>query len=390
MRKPAGIKGVPLSRLAFVAALAMASASCTASYFIVGPEGFSGLATDLSRRIEGAGGLVPARSADRADLVLYLHGYWSGRVPGGTGSPVLSREAWVPTREARTGAGGGSAWTTSGARLEECLSGTVPIMPLERVAPPLLAMPVDGLRIGKAGYPLWREAAAAAVPAGTRGRRAMPALDALLSAMEAEALQAAERVSGSLVWIAAMGDLMPGRGIDARLLADGPSSVFSAEVLRVLGEADLAIANLEGALTLRGRAAVKTFTFRSPPAVAEALSAAGLDAFLLANNHALDWGATGLYDTLEALTGAGLGYAGAGRTIEDAARPFLATVKGRPVAVWGAAAFPREGNGWDGAAAAAGPDSPGIFWLDAPGMARLASGFREDVLDLVMIHAGTE
>lgn len=56
----------------------------------------------------------------------------------------------------------------------------------------------------------------------------------------------------------------------------------------------------------------KSFTFYSPPELAELLSWAGFDYAALGNNHTWDYQAQGLVPTLEALENAGLDYSGAG------------------------------------------------------------------------------
>ena len=57
------------------------------------------------------------------------------------------------------------------------------------------------------------------------------------------------------------------------------------------------------------------------PANAPVLSAAGIDAVSLANNHTLDWGRAGLIETLDVLQQQGIAAAGAGQLAEDAAAP---------------------------------------------------------------------
>jgi len=55
----------------------------------------------------------------------------------------------------------------------------------------------------------------------------------------------------------------------------------------------------------------------------------------LANNHALDYGTTGLSETLEHLDGGGIAHAGAGRDLAEAVRPALFDAGGVPVGVIG-------------------------------------------------------
>lgn len=86
---------------------------------------------------------------------------------------------------------------------------------------------------------------------------------------------------------------------------------------------DLRIVNVETTITSRGEPARgKGIHYRMHPANIGCLTAARLDACMLANNHILDFGATGLADTLHALAEAGLPAVGAGRTRAEAARPL--------------------------------------------------------------------
>lgn len=118
----------------------------------------------------------------------------------------------------------------------------------------------------------------------------------------------------------------------ATRLATEPSTVL-AEVAPVLQAADLAVVNLETALTDRGRPESKRFTFRAPSSALVALSGAGIDVASMANNHGLDYGAEGLSDTLAARREAPLGVVGIGATAADALAPFRTTINGWRISV---------------------------------------------------------
>lgn len=109
-----------------------------------------------------------------------------------------------------------------------------------------------------------------------------------------------------------------------------------ARVLPALDTSDLAIVNLETALTERGTIQAKSYTFRSPPEFSEVLKDAGIDVVSLANNHTLDFGTVGLLDTLENLDAAGVGRVGAGHTITEALTPFVVDRGGVRIAILGA------------------------------------------------------
>jgi poly-gamma-glutamate capsule biosynthesis protein CapA/YwtB (metallophosphatase superfamily) len=131
------------------------------------------------------------------------------------------------------------------------------------------------------------------------------------------------------------------------------------DVVAVANEADLFVLNLECCISARGErwpAAGKPFFFRAPPRAAELLAGMGVDCVTLANNHALDYGADALLDTLEHLDAAGVAWVGAGPD-EDAARAARTlTAPGARLTVIAASDHPRD--------FAAGPDRPGIAFVD--------------------------
>ena len=74
------------------------------------------------------------------------------------------------------------------------------------------------------------------------------------------------------------------------------------------------IVNLENAVTSRGTPwAGKVIHYRLHPANVGVLQVPALDCCVLANNHVLDWGHSGLQDTLNTLDGADILVAGAGK-----------------------------------------------------------------------------
>jgi poly-gamma-glutamate capsule biosynthesis protein CapA/YwtB (metallophosphatase superfamily) len=209
------------------------------------------------------------------------------------------------------------------------------------------------------------------------------------------------------------GDVMTGRGVDQILPRPGPpalreqvvtdarryvelaESVSGAvprpappqwpwgDALRLLdGEhPDVRIVNLETAVTGRGEyAAGKGIHYRMHPGNLPCLTAARLDVCALANNHVLDFGPTGLADTLDALRGAGIRTAGAGRDADEAWRPATVSLAGgHRVLVWSVGA-PSSGvyPQW---AAAGG--RPGVAYLPEVSVATA-----EALADRIAQHAG--
>ena len=185
-----------------------------------------------------------------------------------------------------------------------------------------------------------------------------------------------------VVTIAAVGDIMLAR--DLTTLMDAHGALYPFErVLPLLQNADLTIANMEGAFTERGAASAKLYTFRTPPRFAAGLPQAGIDAVSLGNNHSADFGPEGVQDTLAALDAAGVSHAGAGMNDAAARQPALLQAQGLRIAFLSYTDVMEN--------TFAGPDSAGVA-LATPDL--IAAGVRAaksqaDVV-IVALHSGVE
>ncbi len=88
-------------------------------------------------------------------------------------------------------------------------------------------------------------------------------------------------------------------------------SYFLENVKPIFEKDDLTIINLEGPLTVNGKAADKEFAFRGLPAYVEILKKGSVETVNLANNHTLDYGTIGYTDTQKVLKDNKIGYFGA-------------------------------------------------------------------------------
>ena len=152
---------------------------------------------------------------------------------------------------------------------------------------------------------------------------------------------------------------MLGRGVGEAVLAHGPESVFSPDVVAAVREADLVVCNLECCVSERGRPwpdPGKPFFFRAPPRAVEALTLLGVDCVTLANNHALDYGEEALLDTLEHLERAGIAWVGAGPDVARARAPVVLEARGFRLGVVAATDHPAD--------FAAAHDRPGVAFAD--------------------------
>ncbi|UCC84240.1 MAG: CapA family protein [Gemmatimonadota bacterium] len=212
----------------------------------------------------------------------------------------------------------------------------------------------------------------AAGPAPTRGADAAASPD---PKREREP----EAPSG-LITVFLGGDVMTGRGIDQVLPHPGAPRLFESHVraatryvelaeavsgpipkpadysyiwgdaLEVFDRAapDARVINLETSVTTSDEAwRGKGVHYRMHPANVPCIGAASIDCCVLANNHVLDWGTSGLEETLATLERAGIRTAGAGHDLGAAAAPAVLQLgaKGR-VLVFGFGALssgvPRE------------------------------------------------
>lgn len=140
--------------------------------------------------------------------------------------------------------------------------------------------------------------------------------------------------SGEPVTFAFGGDVMFETPINGYL--DDPSTIL-AGVAPALRSADIAMVNLETAVTDRGEpTAGKEYNFRAPPSAFTALLRGGVDVVTVANNHGMDFGVVGLRDTLRHAKRAGMPVVGGGMNERAAFRPWRTTVNGQRIAIIGA------------------------------------------------------
>ncbi|MHC4457943.1 MAG: CapA family protein [Planctomycetota bacterium] len=169
------------------------------------------------------------------------------------------------------------------------------------------------------------------------------------------------RTSGHIT-IFMVGDVMAGRGIDQVLpypsdpiihepyMKSATGYVKIAEAVNgpieqpvsfsyiwgdALGELDrvapdVRIINLETSITKSNDYwKNKGIHYRMHPQNIPSLTTAKIDVCSLANNHVLDWGYTGLRETLESLNKENINSAGAGRNSHEAMAPAVITINGK-------------------------------------------------------------
>ena len=181
----------------------------------------------------------------------------------------------------------------------------------------------------------------------------------------------------------------------AALLEDPPGL---GPMSRALADADVAMVNLESAITERGTLEAKElevpeerYYYRTSPAALDVLAAAGVDVVTMANNHGADYGPVGLADTLRAVRTGPVAVVGVGRDRRAAFTPYRVTVRGTDLAFLAADASFREGASsvWE-----AGPTTPGIAAARAARpralLAAVRAASRDADVVVVYLHWGQE
>lgn len=130
------------------------------------------------------------------------------------------------------------------------------------------------------------------------------------------------------------GDVYLGGGRVKEPASRGEETLLFGDFLDTVRESDLAITNLESPVTRGGTPIAKTGpALRADIQALSVLRKAGFGLVTLANNHIMDYGADGLDQTIHACQEDGLAYVGAGRSLEEARKPFIVTQNGVKVAI---------------------------------------------------------
>ncbi|WP_033349183.1 CapA family protein [Kitasatospora aureofaciens] len=228
----------------------------------------------------------------------------------------------------------------------------------------------------------------APAPAKSAPPAAAPASSAAPSGTAAPAPTkgGAPRPDGTIT-VAFAGDVHFEGRTQPRLTVQSPETALGP-LSRTLADADLSVLNLETAITGRGAPEPKTYTFRTTPKALSVLKDSGVDVVSMANNHAVDFGADGLVDTLAAKDSSPIPVLGVGHNAKEAYAPYVTTVRGVKVAVVAASQVEDITNQkWR-----AGADKPGIASaLDVPALVSAVQAAKQQApVVLVYLHWGEE
>lgn len=103
---------------------------------------------------------------------------------------------------------------------------------------------------------------------------------------------------------------------------EGVYGILSKEVVDIMNNADIMVANNEFTISDRGSPLNKQYTFRASPNRLNIYKEMGVDLVSIANNHIYDYGEEAFQDSLKYLKEYDIPYVGAGTNIEEAKRAF--------------------------------------------------------------------
>lgn len=200
-----------------------------------------------------------------------------------------------------------------------------------------------------------------------------------------------EKIGESPLFVAGVGDLMVGRGVQEILIYkdEGLTEVF-ADTLPVLQNSDFTIGNLEGAITYSKDILEKTYNFKFDKKVLSPLKKAGFDYFMLTNNHIFDYGLKGFLDSISALKESGIATSGVGKTYEEASEFYITEIKNQSLAIISIGDYPTERSGFDGSEYAATETEAGLLWKNDEIYEDIKALKEEGMLIIANVHTGNE
>ena len=109
----------------------------------------------------------------------------------------------------------------------------------------------------------------------------------------------------------------------------GINGILSEDILKIMTESDLMVANSEFTVSNRGSAMKgKMYTFRAKPERLSLYYDMGIDLVTLANNHVYDYGQDAFSDMLDAFDQYQIPHIGAGHNLDEAKEPYYFIING--------------------------------------------------------------
>jgi len=169
------------------------------------------------------------------------------------------------------------------------------------------------------------------------------------------------------------------------ILKDKPQKGIFSPIDHIFFASDAVVANLENPLTSQEKKVSGKCTLRGNPGWVEVMKEAGINLVSLANNHMMDYGPEGLFDTMHCLDSAGIRHVGAGKNREKAQAPLIVSIGNKKIA------FLARSSVIVSSPSYAGPSLSGVAFLDTGELidnVRRCTGVAD--LVIVLLHWGLE
>lgn len=129
------------------------------------------------------------------------------------------------------------------------------------------------------------------------------------------------------------GDFYGGSRIEKLIISNEFDKIFN-DFVPFIKASDLSITNLESPLVNNGKPIYKTGpALKAIPKTIKAIEYAGFNLLTLANNHIMDYGFSGLKETIELCTANNINTVGAGVNYIKASQTYYTSIKGFSIAV---------------------------------------------------------
>lgn len=116
--------------------------------------------------------------------------------------------------------------------------------------------------------------------------------------------------------------------------------IFDQNLITLFQNCTISVANLEGPLTKSNTHIPKSGpNLKAEPSCIRTIKRLGITALSLSNNHIMDFGPSGLYDTIRTLEKEKIGYFGAGSNLSIAKKPYIFTVDNKKIGVLSCAEY---------------------------------------------------
>ena len=136
-----------------------------------------------------------------------------------------------------------------------------------------------------------------------------------------------------MIKITITGDLCPINKTETLVKNKQYRDIFH-DVQPILQNSDLSVTNLECPLTQHENPISKTGpALKAKPETIEVLKIGNFKLATLANNHIMDLGQKGLFDTMQILTENKISYVGAGKSLTESRKPFVTNIQNKSIAI---------------------------------------------------------